>query len=330
MNKLITEEVLKRLKRGKANRLKLSSYHHQSNTDTGGKYTGLSHAREKLDEPSVADMIRTASRLPQAVLKITNYGKGKAHIIAHIQYITRKGTLALEDQDGQLILNHEEQHDLIDIWEATSFSQRKNSRDTLHLMLSSPPGTNRDDFKKAARSFLQNSFKQHDYVFVAHNDTAHPHVHVVINMKNEQNKKLRTSKATIFQLRQQFAASCREHGIWVEASPRTERGKIGRSEPSPIRQMKLKRNISPKKKRKAPYSEKVIEDFTKKQAKIIERYQRTARQCHNQQSLSKDPKQQQNHFKAAQCLTRHANQLKERISKTLSRSSRDKDFDITD
>ena len=116
----------------------------------------------------------------------------------------------------------------------------------------------------------------------------------------------------------------------VEASPRTERGKIGRSEPSPIRQMKLKRNIRAKKKRKRPYSEKVIEAFAKKQATIIERYQRSARQCGNQQSLSNAPKQQQNHFKAAQCLTRHADHLKQGISKTLSRSSSDKDFDITD
>jgi hypothetical protein len=108
------------------------------------------------------------------------------------------------------------------------------------LVLSTPPGTNRDNALKAAKEFLEVEYKAggHEYLFVAHNDTDHSHVHAVIKMVSSYGNKLNPRKAYLNRIRQCFAEICRSHGIKVEASSRAERGLSGPSTRSEFVQMR--------------------------------------------------------------------------------------------
>lgn len=191
-----------------------------------------------------SEMLRTAARYPQAVLRITSFGKKIARIKAHLSYISRHGELSLEDQDGNSITTLEEQKELLASWEP-NFDTHKNSRHTMHFIVSVPRRNDRVLARNAASQFLKQEFSNHDYVFVAHADTRNPHVHVVLNLKNERGKKLDPRKAYLHRLRQSFAAVCREQGIQVTASPRKARGLVKYWINQACYQMKNKRNVTP-------------------------------------------------------------------------------------
>jgi hypothetical protein len=189
--------------------------------------------------PSLADMLQTASRKTQAIYKISSFGKSQKKIAAHLSYISRRGQLELEDQNGDKVSSLKEQRTALDIW-SEDFGDDPRSRNTMHLVLSTPPGTNRDNALKAAKEFLESEYKAggHEYLFVAHNDTDHPHVHVVVKMVSSYGNKLNPRKAYLNRVRQSFAEICRSHGIEVEASSRVERGLAGLATKSEIVQMR--------------------------------------------------------------------------------------------
>jgi hypothetical protein len=189
--------------------------------------------------PTTEDMLQTASRKTQAIFKISSFGKGTKRIAAHLSYISRHNKLQLEDQNGNKIMSLNDQKEKLADW-ATDFGDNLRSRDTMHLVLSTPSGTNPAITQQAAKEFLEKEFKQsgHEYLFVQHNDTDHPHVHAVIKMVSCYGNKLNPRKAYLHSVRQHFATICRSHAIQVEASSRAERGLSGRSSKSEFVQMR--------------------------------------------------------------------------------------------
>jgi hypothetical protein len=189
--------------------------------------------------PTLADMLQTASRKTQAIYKISSFGKSQKKIAAHLSYISRRGQLELEDQNGNKFSSLKEQQTALDLW-SEDFSGNPRSRNTMHLVLSTPPGTNRDNALKAAKEFLEVEYKDggHEYLFVVHNDTDHPHVHAVVKMVSSYGNKLNPRKAYLNRVRQEYAKICRSHGIQLEASPRAERGLSGPSTRSQFVQMR--------------------------------------------------------------------------------------------
>lgn len=201
---------------------------------------------QKDESQQLKSMLRTASKMTQAVLKISSYGKGIQKIKNHVSYISRHGTLTLEDQYGNLYEGKQDQQAIIDAW-SIDFGTRTESRDTMHMVLSSPPGSDPESIKKAGREFLTEQFgeKGHEFIFVTHTDTNHPHVHAVVKMKSTLGLKLNPRKADLRAYRERFAEICRSKGIQVEASPRCERGLSGASKKSSIVYMK-KRGVKPR------------------------------------------------------------------------------------
>jgi hypothetical protein len=196
-------------------------------------------------QPDMVDIIHIARRLPQAILRVSGYANQAKGVQKYLNYISREGELELETEAGNVLKNLDEQKELVEDWVALS-STRNNERLTAHLVLSTPPGSNREQTLKAARNFLQNEFaaKGYQYAFTEHKDTKHPHVHVCINMYGEQCKKLRLQPAVLHHLRRQFAKECRDQGINVEASLRYERGLIGKSTKTAIARINDKGMVS--------------------------------------------------------------------------------------
>lgn len=195
--------------------------------------------KHQSDPTTVKDMLQTASRKTQAIFKISSFGHTPKRIIAHMRYISRCSKLALEDQDGNKLISSKSQHEILKDW-SLDFKDSDRNRHTMHLVLSTPPGTDREATLHSAKAFLEKEYKStgHDYVFVAHHDTDHPHVHAVIKMVSHFGQRLNPRKAYLREVRKTYAQICRHHGITVEASSRAERGLSGPSQRSAFVQMK--------------------------------------------------------------------------------------------
>lgn len=195
---------------------------------------------------SLSEQLRIASGVQQAVIKVTSYGKGFDKVMGHLQYLSRDFDLPLETQDKALLLTREESMDLLASWQASYFDTRKNSRDTVHYVFSAPPGTERGQFKAITREFLSEEYEgEHDYLFVEHDDTEHPHIHAVVCMRSIQGRKLDPRKKYLQTMRKRFAEKCRDNGIILASSRRFERGLSGKSSKSELVQMRQKRQHLP-------------------------------------------------------------------------------------
>ncbi len=266
----------------------------------------------------LSDMIHTAAGKQQAILKISSYGKGKSKVLAHLRYISRKGELELETNEGDKVKNLGEQRQLVEHW-SLDFGTNKRSRDTLNLVLSTPPGTNRQKALEAAREFLTEEFGKdgHEYVFVRHDDTDHPHIHAVIKMVSLYGKKLNPRKAYLKEARERFAEKCRTHGIDVEASPRYERGLSGKSKRSEFVQM-IREKRKPRvdqiliQKIKAERATASVPEhpaeikLLKRNQIIRKRYAKKAKALFKKGASIPDKTQQTKYHKAAKILDKHA------------------------
>lgn len=191
---------------------------------------------------SIAERLRAARGVPQAIVKITSYLKGRDACRRNWSYISRKEKLALETEEGELLKTREDHRSVLDAW-TLRFDTRKTSRDQVNVVVSSIPGTSPEAVQKAARAFGEEAFKGHRYVFVLHNDKNHPHVHFAVEMRGSE-KKLDPRKSDLRRWRELWAENARKQGIELACSTRAARG-IGRRRPkTPIYQMQ-QRGVTP-------------------------------------------------------------------------------------
>ena len=181
---------------------------------------------------------RIAAGSPEVMVKITGFGKGASHVKAHLNYITRKGKLEMENDLGEVFTGKEDVKTLFKDWENdfAASKRHKNQRDTMHMVMSMPESTDPEAVRKAVRAFAQTTFSQnHEYVFVLHTDEPHPHCHVTVKLLGFNGKRLNPRKADLQQWREDFAEKLREQGVNAEATPRISRGVVKKAEPSVIR-----------------------------------------------------------------------------------------------
>lgn len=199
-------------------------------------------ARVKASSLSLAERLRTARGLPQAVAKVTHFQRTTAQCGRHWSYISRKGTLELETEDGEKLRSLGEQKELLKAWEL-DFDHHKRSRNQMNYTVSAPKGSSSEAVRNAAREFGKTAFKGHRYVFALHTDKDHPHVHFAVQMKG-QTKKLNPRLKELHQWRELWAEKAREQGIEMACSPRAARGVGRKGERQAIREMR-KRGVIP-------------------------------------------------------------------------------------
>lgn len=169
---------------------------------------------------------RIAQRTPEVMVKVSGGARGSRHVLEHLNYITRNGKLTAETSQGDKIEGRDAVRELRDVWQqGDAGHRRKNSRDTVNLVMSMPPGTDRDRLRDAVRTFAVRNFAaDRPYVFVRHDDTSHPHCHLTLKAVGHDGRRLNPRKADLQAWRESFAACLRENGIAAEASPRRTRG----------------------------------------------------------------------------------------------------------
>lgn len=99
-------------------------------------------------------------------------------------------------------------------------------RDTMHLMLSAKTGTDVGALRRTARSFLQDRFADHKFMFGIHVDketAGHIHVHAVIAVKNESGQKIHPGTDTFRDWRQAYAQHAQAEGLRIVATSARER-----------------------------------------------------------------------------------------------------------
>ncbi len=187
-------------------------------------------SRAQIDQIS-----RTVRRIPEVMVKVTGGGTNRGAVAAHFAYISRRGVLEIETDDGERIGRREEQKRLIDDWhlELTAGQYRRQldggpARRTTKLVhnvvLSMPSPTPPDKVLAAARQFARQKFARHRYAMVLHTDQQHPHVHLVVKAENEIGRRLHIDKELLRGWREDFAQLMREQGIAANATPRAVRG----------------------------------------------------------------------------------------------------------
>jgi len=171
----------------------------------------------------------------EVVVKITGGGRGLKPIAAHMRYISRQGkpevggrgqTLEVEDQDGERHSGAEAIKDLQYVWKVagSAIPDESRRREAFNIVLSMPGGTPAHHVLDAAREFARETFKGHMYVFVLHEDTDSPHVHLAVRAERWDGFRLNPRKAELHRWRERFAALLQDRGVNAIATRSTTRG----------------------------------------------------------------------------------------------------------
>jgi hypothetical protein len=177
-----------------------------------------------------AQIARTLRRTPEVMVKITNKAtsaQGMGAVRRHLRYISRNGRVELEDQNGDRIAGVDALRDLTQVWQLGGWGIPESStrREVFNVLLSMPPGTDRRAVRDAARDFAAQEFGDgRAYVFAAHDDEAHPHVHLSVQVRGPDGRRLNPRHKDLQRWRERFAGQLREHGVDANATPRRARG----------------------------------------------------------------------------------------------------------
>jgi type IV secretory pathway VirD2 relaxase len=189
-----------------------------------------------------ARFARIVGRAPEVMVRVVGRTHEAGGLRAHLDYISRRGRLDLEDRDGAVIAGRAATRELADDWSATALAdsrRREAGPLSLSVVLSLPPGPDPVLVRDAARVFARELFgARFDFVFVLHADTRHPHVHLAVRVLGDQGQHLDPRKADLAAWREAFARAARARGIEAEASPRLTRGVMRRSESMALRKLR--------------------------------------------------------------------------------------------
>ena len=198
-----------------------------------------------------SQLARTLKRTPEVMVKITNKASSAQGIRAvrrHLRYISRNGRVDLEDQNGDKISGVDALRDLTKTWQLGGWGIPDTStrREVFNILLSMPPGTNRQAVRDAARDFAAREFGDgRAYVFAAHDDEAHPHVHLSVQVRGPDGRRLNPRHKDLQRWREYFAEQLWAHGVEANATSRRTRGVIHRY-PKPAVVHMTKRGETPR------------------------------------------------------------------------------------
>lgn len=181
---------------------------------------------------------RIAAGAPEVMVKITGFSKGTKAVYSNLTYVTRNGDVELETDAGRVISGREEVKEYFQDWKADLSAQKpfKDRRDSMHLVLSMPPGTEDEAVKGAVRDFARATFGgRHEYAFALHTDEKHPHCHLIVKYRGFDGSKPVHNPEAIQEWRETFAEKMRQYGVDAEASPRQVRGVVKKAEKQAVR-----------------------------------------------------------------------------------------------
>lgn len=188
-----------------------------------------------------ARLARLTARVPEVMVKVTGRTRDGGHLAAHLDYISRNGALALEDDQG---LRHEGRtavRDLATAWATEAeFDRRRRAGSPLShaLIFSMPAGTDAAALEAAVCAFAGAALAgRFEYVMALHTDTDHPHVHLTVRSRGLDGERFNPKKADLDTWRRLFAQTLRDRGVEAEATPRRARGITRKAQTMALRKL---------------------------------------------------------------------------------------------
>ena len=187
--------------------------------------------------PAQIDQIsRTVRHTPEVMVKVTGGGTRRGAVAAHFAYISRRGTLEIETDEGERIGRREEHKRLLDDWHleltagqyrrqrgrsgATADEARSQHR-AFHAKADAP---RQGSWPPRGNSPARNS-RNTATPWSCTPTRQHPHVHLVVKAESDFGRRLHIDKQLLRDWREHFAQLMREQGIAANATPRAIRGK---------------------------------------------------------------------------------------------------------
>jgi hypothetical protein len=190
--------------------------------------------RDHLSRAQLEQLVRTVSRVPEVMVKVSGGAKSPGGVIKHLAYIDRQGELEIETDDGRRLKGDGIEKGLSSDWELEELSAigkapysgrpgRRPEKLVHNIVLSMPQGTDPRKLLFASRDFVREQFAlKHRYALALHTDQGHPHVHVVVKAVSEDGERLNIRKATRREWRSCFAEQLRHHGVSANATERAD------------------------------------------------------------------------------------------------------------
>lgn len=281
-----------------------------------GRLIGRSMAGGGVSADAVRGHVQAlVRRSPQVVVKVTGGGGDMKRISAHIDYIARGGRykkkdeeeLELETEAGEVLKGKEARQQLRDEWEMGGAPipkeiqaegrdgavKYRGRREALNIILSMPPGVDRELVKAAARETIKDLFaSNHQYVMAHHEDTDKQHAHVCVKMVGRDGKRLNPRKADLEFWRILFAKNLNRRGVEAVATRRRVRLQRAKGDGQAVYQMKA-RGVTPQNLATAQTQLKAQEVARQNQDATVEAYQ------HISDALAQSPDQAQRDLSAA-------------------------------
>ena len=172
-----------------------------------------------------AVLARVVRKSPEVLVKVTGRKKGAAHLGAHLDYIGRKGEIAIETRDGEQIKDKADIARIAEEWSDPASWRANASVSAVSMVFSMPKGTEPETVKQAVREAADRMVgDNHDYLMALHTDTDRPHVHLTVQAEGIDQKRFDPRREDLFKFREAFAAALRSRGVEAEATPRYTRG----------------------------------------------------------------------------------------------------------
>lgn len=198
-----------------------------------------------LSSAAKAKLARVTGKAPEVMVKVSGRTRDKGHLKAHMEYITRNGKVEAETEYGRM-KGKESVNDLHADWsdDEIIYKGQHNVRKaplSVNLVLSMPPGVDRDSFRNAVRDFVNSEIRPRADTMVAfHDDTKHPHAHVTVRGRQHNGRAFNPGKPVLEQYRDRFASALRARGIEAEATPRFARGRTMKADRQHMRHMRAR------------------------------------------------------------------------------------------
>jgi hypothetical protein len=188
--------------------------------------------RDRITSAEIELIRRTVRHTPEVMVKVTGGGRKLGAVAAHFSYISDKGKLEIEPDEGERVSKTGQKALLKDWHLELSAGQyrehRKGSRQVKlvhNIVLSMPYPTPPQKVLAAAKNFAREKFAlQHRYAMALHTHQVHPHVHLVVKAEGEDGRRLHIDKALLREWRADFARMMREQGVAANATARAGRG----------------------------------------------------------------------------------------------------------
>lgn len=162
----------------------------------------------------------------KAMIKITGHNNNTAKLKAHVDYITRNGTIDMEDNEGEIHNGNVDKSYsqwVVDHHDRLNNSELKKPRIASSFVISAPPDSDPDKLHDSVREFATKAFSGHRYLMVLHTEqtetntgkiTKHPHVHLVVERRSPNNERaLETNVKDLMNWRKEFSEIAKSRGL---------------------------------------------------------------------------------------------------------------------